>query len=46
MNSPKVNLVVFLCLDFKLWSRDMSHNQKLKLKEIGELVANLLCFDE
>ena len=25
-----------------LWSRD----QKLKMKEIGELVKNLLCFDK
>ena len=24
----------------------MSSDQKLKLKEIGELVANLLCFDK
>ena len=24
----------------------MSRDQKLKMKEIGELVANLLCFDK
>ena len=24
----------------------MSRDQKLKMKEIGELVANLLCLDE
>ena len=24
----------------------MSSDQKLKLREIGELVANLLCFDK
>ena len=24
----------------------MSRDQKFKMKEIGELVANLLCFDE
>ena len=38
--SLKVNLEVFL------WSRDMSRDQKLKMKEIGELVANLLRFDK
>ena len=44
--SPKVNLEVFLCLSVQLWSRDMSRDQKLKMKEIGELVANLLCLDK
>ena len=44
--SPKVNLDVFLCLNVKLWSRDMSRGQKLKMKEIGELVANLLCLEK
>ena len=24
----------------------MSHDQKLKIEEVGELVANLLCFDK
>ena len=24
----------------------MSRDQKLKMKEIGELVANLICFDK
>ena len=40
--SAKVNLEVFLCLSVQLWSRD----QKLKIKEIGQLVANLHCFDK
>ena len=44
--STKVNLEVFFCLNVSLWSRDMSRDQKLKMKEIGELVANLLCFDK
>ena len=44
--SPKVNLDVFLCLNVSLWSRDISRNQKLKMKEFGELVANLLSFDK
>ena len=44
--SPKVDLEVFLCLNVWLWSRDMSRDQKLKMKEIGELVANLLCLDK
>ena len=44
--SPKVNLEVFLCLNVELWSRNMSFDQKLKMKEVGELVANLLCFDK
>ena len=35
--SPKVNCEVFLCLNVKLWSRDMSPDQKFKMKEIGEL---------
>ena len=33
---PKVNLEVFLCLNVLLWLRDMSRDQKLKMKEIGE----------
>ena len=28
------------------WSRDVSRDQKLKMKEIGEWVANLLCLDK
>ena len=44
--SPKVNLEVFLCLNVSLWSRDMSRDQKLKMKEIGQLVVNLLCLDK
>ena len=44
--SPKVDLEVFLCLNVWLWSRDMSRDQKLKMKETGELVANLLCLDK
>ena len=44
--SPKVNLEVFLCLNVYLWSRDMLRDQKLKMKKIGELVANLICFDK
>ena len=44
--SPKVNLEVFLCLSVKLWSRDMTCYPKLKMKEIGELVAKLLCSDK
>ena len=44
--SPKVNVEVFLCLNVKLWSHDMSRGQKLKMKEICELVANLLCLDK
>ena len=44
--SPIVNLEVFFCLNVYLLSRDMSRDQKLKMKEIGELVANLLCFDK
>ena len=38
--SPKVNLEArFSCaLTFNI-----SHDQKLKMKEIGELAANLLC---
>ena len=43
---PKVNLHVFLVPYISLWSRDMSRNQKLKMKEFGELVANLLSFDK
>lgn len=39
---PKLNLKVFFCLNVKLWSRD----QNLKMKEIGELVADLLCLDK
>ena len=39
---PRVNLEVFLCLNVDLWSRD----QKLKMKEISELVANLLRFNK
>ena len=31
------------CLDVHLWSRDTSHDQKLKRKEIYVLVANFLC---
>ena len=27
-----------LCLNVKLWSRDMSPDQKFEMKEIGELV--------
>ena len=47
MNFPqKVNLEVLLCLNVKLWSRDMSCDQKLKMKDIGELVANFLCLDK
>ena len=34
--STKVNLEVFFCLNGSLWSRDMSRDQKLKMKEIGE----------
>ena len=44
--SPKVYLEIFLCLNVYLWSRDMSRDQKLKMKEIGGLVANLLCLDK
>ena len=44
--SPKVNIEVFLCLNIQIWSRDMSRDQKLIIKEIGELVANLLCLDK
>ena len=45
--SPKVNCEVFLCLNvFKLWLRDMSRDQKFKMKEIGELLTNLLCLDK
>ena len=44
--SPKVNIEVSLCLSVQIWSRDMSRDQKLKIKEIGELVANLLCLDK
>ena len=44
--SAKVNLDVFLCLNGPLWSRDVSRDQKLKMKEIGEWVANLLCLDK
>ena len=36
--SPEVNV--------SLWSRDMSRDQKLKMKEIGQLVVNLLCLDK
>ena len=32
---PKVNLHVFLCVNVSLWSRDMSRNQKLKMKELA-----------
>ena len=42
----KVNLDVFLSLNVSLWPRDVSRDQKLKMKEIGELVANLLCLDK
>ena len=38
----KKNLEVFLCLNVQLESRD----QKLKMKEIDELVAKLLCLDK
>ena len=44
--SPKVNRKDFFCLNVSLWSRDMSRDQKLEMKEIDELVANLLCFDK
>ena len=44
--SPNVNLAVFLCLNEQLLSRDMSRDQKSKMKEIGELVANLLCLNK
>ena len=37
--SLKVNLEVSLCLNIQLWSRDMKRDQKLKMKEIGELLA-------
>ena len=37
--SLKVNLEVSLCLNIQLWSRDMKRGQKLKMKEIGELLA-------
>ena len=36
--SPKLSLEVFLWLNVEIWSRD---DQKLKMKEIGELVAFL-----
>ena len=41
---PKVNLEAFLCLNVESWPRDVSRGQTLKMKEIGELVANLLYF--
>ena len=44
--SAKVNLDVFLYLNVPLWSRDVSRDQKLKMNEIGEWVANLLCLDK
>ena len=44
--SPEVNLDVFLCLNVQLWSRDTSGDKNIKLKEIGELVTNLLCLDK
>ena len=44
--SPKVNREVFLCLNVSLWSRDISRDQKLKMRDIGELVANLLFLDK
>lgn len=40
--SPNVNREIFLCLKAYSWSYDMSRGQKLKMKEIGELVANLV----
>ena len=43
---PKVNFEVFLCLNVRTWSSDMSRDQKLKMKEIGEFVGNLLCLDK
>ena len=43
--SSKVNLEVFQCVNFELWPGDVTGDQKLKMKEIGELVANLLCLD-
>ena len=42
----KIDCEVFLCLNVKLWSRDMSPDQKFKMKEISELVTNLLCLDK
>ena len=44
--SPKENLEIFSCLNVSLWSSDISRDQKLKMKEISELVANLLCFNK
>ena len=41
--SPQVNFQVFLFLNVLSWSRDMSRDQKFKMKEIGGLVANLVC---
>ena len=44
--SAEVNLDVFLCINVPLWSRGVSRDQKLKMKEIGEWEANLLCLDK
>ena len=44
--SPKENLEIFLCLNVSLWSSDISRDQKLKMKEISELVANLPCLNK
>ena len=35
-----------MCLYIFLWSCDIPCDQKLKMKEIGELVANILCLDK
>ena len=40
--SPKVNLRFSCALTFNYG--DATHDQKLKMKEIGELLANLLFF--
>ena len=44
--SLKVNLDVFLCVNVYILSRGMSRDQKLKMKEIDEFLANLLYFDK
>ena len=44
--SPKVNLEVLWCLNVYLWSRDMSSDQTFEMKQIGELMANVLFLDK
>lgn len=43
--SPNTEREVYLCLKECLCSRDMSPGQRFKMREIGKLVANLLCIE-